>query len=366
METFRGGLLLLVRWLVHYPIVFGTYRVKNWSRAPFFLQQELQEKPGILVSNYGNYFYDDILGAMLAPVWPFTFVKDSVFRVPFLKPFYRFFRCIPIIRSSDQYYKSDQRIAKNEQTLDHVAGLLHRGHWFSVFPEADPRHRSQLVKPLRPGVAHVALRAERKANWKLGLQIYVYGTNYENKFAGRSYLYLRWAAPISVARYQGLYERDERAAEEMLLSEVEAALHSVVLEAQTLDQLVDAHRLAYQKGQANFSGVHQALNDVVTRKAAPRELRRIVCRKRESLSYQIIGYVLWFVGGALGWPLRTFGKLCAKDRSEEMTFQFTLWSLILLTGFVVGEEDWVVVQALGTWLAMTMWLWGWRRGMIER
>ena len=38
-------------------------------QASCLMQPELQDKPGILVSNYGNFFFDDMIGAMVGPVW---------------------------------------------------------------------------------------------------------------------------------------------------------------------------------------------------------------------------------------------------------------------------------------------------------
>ncbi len=70
METLRGGVLFMIRWVLFYPVVFGTYFVRNWTRSPFNLQPELHEKPGILVSNYGNFAFDDLLGMSLPPVAP--------------------------------------------------------------------------------------------------------------------------------------------------------------------------------------------------------------------------------------------------------------------------------------------------------
>lgn len=366
LETVRGGFLMVFRWLVHYPIVHGTYRLRNWTRAPFLMQPELQDKPGILVSNYGNYFYDDILGAMLGPVWPFGFVRDSVYRFPLFRWGFRLFRNVPFIRSDDSAYTPEQRRSRNEKTLGEVAERLRNGHWFSVFPETQPGHRAKILTPLKPGVAHVALKAEELAGWKAGLHIYVYGTNYENKFAGRSFVYIRWAKPIAVARFKEAYLANPLTAEQALMNEVEQALHAVVLEASTIEQLGFAHRLAYQRKQANFTGVEQALREVESGKSSPEDLRRIVCRAGESVVYQVLGLVLWTVGSALGWPFRTFGKLCAAEPSEEMTYQFILWIAVFIAGVAVGADSWIRIQLVVTWAAMVTWLWGWRRGWIAR
>lgn len=366
LETLRGGFLLLFRWLVQYPIVFGTYRLINLTRAPFNMQPGLVEKPGILVSNYGNYFFDDIISSMVGPVWPFAFVRDSIHRLPVAKQVLSFFRNLPIVRSHDGRYDAEGRRQRNEQSFAKAADLLRRGHWLAAFPETRPGHRSRLLKPLKPGVAHVALRAEAAAGWTLGLRIYVFGTNYECKFMGRSRIYFRWASPLEVARYKALYEKNPLEAETTLMREVENSLQSVVLEAPTVEHLELAHRLAWQRRQANFIGVQQALEEVVAGKASPEDMRRIACRPgRESLVYQVSGYALWGIGFVLRWPFRTFGKLCASDPSEEMTYMFILWMLVLIVGALISHFAWAETQICATWLAVSMWLWAWRRGIIR-
>ena len=366
METFRGGILMLFRWLVHYPIVHLTYRVRGWTRAPYLLEPGLENKPGILVSNYGNYLYDNMIGLMTAPVWPHVFVRAPVCRTPLLKYIIRFFRAVPIVRTTDEAYSNEKRVEENEKTFARVSELLRKGHWLSAFPEQNPGHRARIAKPLKPGVAHVALRAEDAAGWGLGLRIYIYGTNYENKFAGRSNVYVRWASPIEVARYRDTFVRNPVEAEQILTAEIERSLHATVLEAATTAQLADAYRLAFQQGRPNFSGIQNALNEVVNEKATPEQLHKIVCRKgRESVLYQTIGYGLLSLGAVVGWPFRMFGRLCATDRSQEMTYQFILWILVLLTGAMIGDWQWAVVQAVGTWGSMSIWLWAWRRGIVE-
>lgn len=367
LETFRGGILMLIRWFVQYPVVFVTYRLRNFTRAPFMLQPELQDKPGILVTNYGNYFFDDMIGGMFSPAWPFSFIDATCFRLPVARQTLDFCRSLPFVRAHDSRFSSEGRRELNEKSFARAAELLGQGHWFLVFPEVQPGHRAELLRPLKPGVAHIALRAEALANWKLGLRIYVYGTNYENKFVGRSHVYMRWATPIEVSRYREAFETNAAAAEQLLMNEIEKALHGVVLEAPTLQSLSDAHRLAHQRKQATFVGVQQALSEVIKGSASPEALRRIVCKRGESVLYQILGYAVFAIGFVLRWPFQAFGRLCAREPSQEMTYVFVLWMLVLGVGTAVnGSFYWARLQIINTWFAMTVWLWAWRRGIIER
>ncbi|HRK02639.1 MAG TPA: hypothetical protein PLH57_08230, partial [Oligoflexia bacterium] len=61
---------------------------------------------------------------------------------------------------------------------------------------------------------------------------------------------------------------------------------------------------------------------------------------------------------------RTFGKLCASDRSQEMSYQFVLWVLVLFVGMIIDPLRWPAVQVIATILVQRVWLWAWRRGII--
>ena len=365
-EVLRGGVLFLIRWVFQYPLLHLTYRFRYWTRAPFLIQPEWLNKPGILVSNYGNYFFDQMLGLTLAPVWPFSFMRDSYFKIPILGFILKFFRMIPFIRSSDRRYNEIERKLKNQDRMKEVAERLRKGHWFLVFPEMNADHQPQIAKTLRPGVANVALKAEDMTGWSLGLRIYIYGSNYENKFIAGSNVYIRWATPIEVKRYQSLYAESTEKAEQQLMTDIENALKASMFESNSLEVLEDAHRLAFQQNRRNFSGVMHALEEIKTGSSKPEVLHRIVYKRaRESRIYQVGGVVLLLFGSLLGWPFRAFAKICSTNRSQEMTFQFILWSMVLVTGILTGGIRWIYIQAGFTWIAMSSYLWGWRWGLIK-
>lgn len=373
-ETLRGGILFLIRWVVHYPIVLGMYHLIGWTRAPFLMNRELQDKPGILVSNYGNAFFDELIGLMLAPVWPFSFVKDSLCSFPVLNVFYRFFRCLPIVRKNSRRYSADERVERNERMLEKAAQHLRRGHWMMVFPEEQPSHVSRIRTPLRPGVAHVALRAEDAAGWQLGLHLYVYGTNYENKLVTRSRIYFRWAEPIRVADYKALYERNPQEAENALMQDIEARLHEVVLEAESPETIEWAYQKAFQENANGFVGVQNVLSRVSEapgqwqqeiNESGLQRWKKFESIHHESPFFQAIGLFFMGIGTVLNWPFRMLGRWCAQDPAEDMVYRFFLWLVVLVLGFYAFSWRWVQFQFLCTWLVMMGWLWAWRRGLIK-
>lgn len=365
IELFRGAVLLLVRWLVHYPVVFCTYKIRNFRGAPFRRNPSLGDAPGIVVGNYGNYFFDDLIGMMLPPVRPYVFVRYKWFHAWWFQLLFRWARVLPVLRSVDQGVDRKQRSFIHEKMFDSIVQLLRNRQWLSVFPEQYPGHRPQIRTPLKPGMAHVALRAEEAEGWKLGLRIYVYATNYENKFSGRSYVYLRFAEPIEVAKYRTNYDLDRATAVKLLMLEIESKLRACTLEASSLDNIVAAHRLAYQLGEQNFQGVKRALLEVEEGSNAPARLDLVQCSLPESLFYRAVALVMVVASTLVGYPVRTFGLLCASERSQEMTFQFIFWSSMLMVGFVFGGLNWVLLMFVLTWALMKTWMFAFRRGLVD-
>jgi hypothetical protein len=179
-------------------------------------------------------------------------------------------------------------------------------------------------------------------------------------------VYIRWAQPIAVEEYRSAYEANPLEAENKLMAEIERLLHETVLEAPRLQQLEDAHRLAHQRGRPGFAAVQKALDEVLHGEAEPEDMHKIVCRKgRESILYQLLGWVLLGIAALAGWPFRVFGRLCAMNSSEEMTFRFLLWALVLAVGLAAGDYHWVGVVAAGTYITNSSWLWAWRRGILD-
>lgn len=362
-EVLRGGVLFFFRILVAYPLVFGTYRLRGWTKAPYWVTPKLTDNPGILVANHSNYVYDTMLAALIGPVCPFVFIRDEVCRFPVIGWFFRFFRAIPYIRASDRKYGDTQRREGNLKALARGAKELSQGSWLAVFPEGSSSERSRLGA-VRPGVAHVALLAEAESNWNLGLKIYVYGLNYENRRIVRSSAFVQWAEPILVSAFKETFAVDPIKAERDLTAAVQRALSSCVLQAESMEQLEDAHRLASQNGHHAFAGVQMALANMSHGVAQPKELRRIVCSRQESLLYQVLGFGLFGVGWLLGLPFRIFGKLCATERSQEMGYKLVLWVLVLLVGSWFAGPRWAAFQLIATYATEGLSLWAWRRGIL--
>jgi hypothetical protein len=248
--------------------------------------------------------------------------------------------------------------------LGRLSDLLIQGHSLTVFPEGESRYSSQL-RHLRYGVAYIALEAEERSAWQLPLTVQCLGLNYENlKVAGSKCLAL-WADPIDVRRYRDLYLKDRRGAQAKLLADIETRLRGAIIEAETPERLMDGHRLAYARRAHNPTGVRRALQDLEAGTAAPVRQRGIQWLGLPSVVFQVLAFLIFGVIAILGWPFRLFGRLAARDPSQEICYGLLLWFVCLSAGFFVSDARWALQFCVFTLIAARSWLWAWRRGIVK-
>jgi 1-acyl-sn-glycerol-3-phosphate acyltransferase len=81
--------------------------------------------------------------------------------------------------------------------IETCANLLHTGKCLLVFGEGN--HNDQLsLRPLQKGFARIAVAAEEKNNWKLGVKIVPVGLQYESHGDFRSRVLVSFGAPFLV------------------------------------------------------------------------------------------------------------------------------------------------------------------------
>ena len=94
-----------------------------------------------------------------------------------------------------------------------------------IFPEGTSISERRL-RPLKTGAARIALGAEARHGFKLGLQVVPVAINYFDPSRFRSDVLLNVAPPIRVATYAAAYARDPDEAADQLTEAIRVALAS--------------------------------------------------------------------------------------------------------------------------------------------
>ncbi|WP_262920713.1 1-acyl-sn-glycerol-3-phosphate acyltransferase [Hymenobacter sp. 5516J-16] len=129
--------------------------------------------------------------------------------------------------------------AQNEKAFGRCYDYFDRGGTIMIFPEGTSVSERRL-RPLKTGAARIALGAEARHNFTLGLHILPLGINYFDPQRFRSDVFMDLAEPIRVADYAEHYRQDPEGAADVLTEEIRRRMESrlVITRTDEEDELV--------------------------------------------------------------------------------------------------------------------------------
>jgi 1-acyl-sn-glycerol-3-phosphate acyltransferase len=183
--------------------------------------------PLLLAGNHPNTLMDPLLAAVNRRQ-PIAFLaKSTFFKNPIVRAIMESGNSIPIYRAQDAGAGGpstpEQRAAQNEATFGRCFDYLGQGGTVMIFPEGTSVSERKL-RPLKTGAARIALGAEARHDFKLGLQVLPVAINYFDPSRFRSDVLLNIAPPIVVAHYAEAYAQDPEAAADALTDAIRQAL----------------------------------------------------------------------------------------------------------------------------------------------
>ncbi|NOT31621.1 MAG: acyltransferase, partial [Planctomycetes bacterium] len=187
--------------------------------------------PVILVANHPNGLVDPVLVAGVSVRVVRFLGKAPLFDMPILGQVMRGLQALPVYRAQDG---ADTRA--NERTFAAVFAALARGEVVCLFPEGKS-HDEPALQTLKTGAARMALGAEARAGWSLGVRIVPVGLVYRAKPSFRSRVAVWSGDALDVRDLAELYARDERAAVHELTERINAGLSAVTLNLERWEDL---------------------------------------------------------------------------------------------------------------------------------
>ena len=190
--------------------------------------------PLLLAGNHPNTLMDPLLVAINRRQPVAFLAKSTFFQNPISRAILRSGNSIPIYRRQDAEVSAApatpaQLAAQNEATFGRCYDYLGRGGTLMIFPEGTSISERRL-RPLKTGAARIALGAEARHHFRLGLRVVPIATNYFDPSRFRSDVLLNVAPPIVVADYAAAYAQDPEAAANQLTEAIREALeHRLVI-----------------------------------------------------------------------------------------------------------------------------------------
>lgn len=218
-----GFLKLLLR-----PALHGFYEPTTVEGR----EHVAESGPLVVVANHPNTLLDPLLVGIR---WrrQLRFLTNSRFFVSVGGWVLRAAGAIPLYRQEDYRPKAGeappenltqaQRAARNDESFRAAFEVLAAGGAMLIFPEGSSV-LTQRLRPVMSGAARIALGAEARHDWRLGVRIVPVGLNYAAAYRFRSQLLVRIGAPLDVAAYRERYEAHPQAAIRALTEAIRRAL----------------------------------------------------------------------------------------------------------------------------------------------
>jgi 1-acyl-sn-glycerol-3-phosphate acyltransferase len=204
------------------------------------------EGPALIVANHPNALLDPLIVLRTAgrPVRPLA--KAPLFDHPLIGPVLRGLGGLPVYRRRDD----PALMHLNDRTFDAAIDALAGGSAVQIFPEGTS-HSEPSLAPLRTGAARIALEAEARAGWTLGLRVVPVGLTYARKTLFRSRVLASVGEAFEVAEYRALHESDPAEAVRTLTARIARALEALTLNLSTREDrdIIEMAERLYAQGK---------------------------------------------------------------------------------------------------------------------
>lgn len=232
-------------------VFFRSITIKNKDVIP-------DTGPVIILANHPSTFMDPIVVASVINREVYFLGKGELFRGGLAKWLLPKLNIIPVYRKQDD----PTQMSKNADTFNKCFEHLEKGGAILIFPEGISITERKL-KPIKTGAARIALGAEAKNNFKLGVKIINIGLNYDNPHKFNRDLFINVHNPIEAPHYQEAYHQNDFKAAEEITEEIRKQMERIVIsiEDERTDELVRNIEILYKHQLKKARGV--ANNDTI-------------------------------------------------------------------------------------------------------
>ncbi len=221
-----------------------------------------EDAPVIFAANHPNSIMDTVvLGSQTSRTISYL-ARSGLFDNPLVALLFNNAGVIPIYRRQD----GPAPEGANEDAFRAAYEVLEAKGTIGIFPEgqnAPERH----VREIKTGTARIALGAEAKNDWQLGVRVIPVGLNFEDRDRYLTRVLVRFGEPIDARALREQYEEDERAAVRELTDRIQEGIRA---------EAVHVHDLAHAELVEDVAEIYSAtiLEDVMGRMPDVRGQRR--------------------------------------------------------------------------------------------
>ncbi len=202
-----------------------------------------KDKPVIFAANHPSSFMDPILLGVNLNRSLYFLARGDIFKNKMVRKLFDKLHMIPVYKPD----LSPDQVHKNEMIFEKCYDYLERNKAVMIFPEGISKTERRL-RPIKTGIARIALGAEEKNNFNLDLRIVPIGLNYSNPHYFKSDVFVNIGGPISVSEYQKDFLKDPKEGVLKLTDRVKSELEKriVIIEDEQLEKLIRQIEILYR------------------------------------------------------------------------------------------------------------------------
>ena len=177
-----------------------------------------EDGPVIFAANHPNSIMDTVVLGTETPRKIHYMARSGLFKNPLVAWLFRTFGVIPLYRSQD-----GTDMSQNASSFDSAFDTLEDGKTIGIFPEGKNSNERQVLR-IKTGTARIALGAEARNDFQLGVKIIPVGINFLERERFLTSVLLRYGEPIDTSQWKEQYKEDEREAVRDLTARIEKSL----------------------------------------------------------------------------------------------------------------------------------------------
>lgn len=233
------------------PIYFKKITINGKSNIP-------KNCPTLIAPNHPNTMIDPVLMAGIVPGWVHFLANYGLFKHPISNFFMsKVFFSIPVKRQKDV---APGETVNNLATIKLCSKVLSKKGTIFMGPEATS-YAYRRIRPLKDGIARIALTAAKSQKFKSGLIIQPIGTNYSDPTLFRSEIIINVGEPIYLDEYKDAYKKDKSGTAQKVMKLLRERMEA--LSIHTEDE-IDAQFLEWTekiaRSETYFSSHNEQLN----------------------------------------------------------------------------------------------------------
>jgi 1-acyl-sn-glycerol-3-phosphate acyltransferase len=184
-----------------------------------------KDKTLIFAPNHQNALMDALAVLSVKPWQPIFLARADIFKKPVVSKILTFIKILPIYRMRDGF----SNLQKNDEIFTKTIDVIKNKNGLVILPEGNHGDKKQL-RPLKKGIARIALQAEEACDNKLDIQIVPVGLDYTDYIKVGSALHIRFGVPIGVKPFTKIYKENPAKAYNLLLSSLSKAIKAEMVD----------------------------------------------------------------------------------------------------------------------------------------